>query len=111
MDLRYNELMNSSYTFKTYLSSHFKVLYGRELYQNFLNFLIHYSSTLDEIDETIVCLSILCNPKLPERYSIDIFKTFAITVHKFLSVNESPLQGRVRSDILRYMTSQYLNEE
>lgn len=103
--------MNNGYTFKTYLSSHFKVLYGKELYQNFLNFLIHSSSSLGEIDEIIVCLNKLCNPKLPEGYSIDIFKTFAITVHKFLSINESPLQTKARSDILRYMVSQYLNED
>jgi hypothetical protein len=59
----------------------------------------------------VICLNKLCNPKLHEGYSVDIFKTFVITVHKFLSINESPLLSRARSDILRYMVSQYLSEE
>lgn len=46
MDLRYNELMHNGYTFKQYISSHFKVIYGKELYLNFLNFLVSSSSSL-----------------------------------------------------------------
>lgn len=39
MDVRRNEILTNNYSFKTYLSSYFKCLYGRDIYNNFLHFL------------------------------------------------------------------------
>ena len=43
MDIRRNEIFNNQHTLKSYLASYFKCLYGRDLYQNFINFLINSS--------------------------------------------------------------------
>lgn len=39
IDLRRGEIISNNYTFKAYLSSYFKCVYGREIYNNFMGYL------------------------------------------------------------------------
>ena len=91
MDVRRNEILTNNYSFKTYLSSYFKCLYGRDIYSNFLHFLAK-----SDPQEAIICFSRLSNSKTPEPYLVDIFKAFVKTIGKCYLLGESPCSARLR---------------
>jgi len=60
-----------------------------------------------ETQEITLVFNRLLNSNLPEAYLIDLFKTFVLMLNKCYLVGESPVSGRIRADILRYMVGVY----
>jgi len=52
----------------------------------------------------------LLNPKIPERYAADLFKTFGASVSRCYQMGECPLRSRNSHEVLRYMVCQYYEE-